>query len=217
LLFVSILIFNGIWQSVVTGSTKGAESQLINLFRSANMSRINVIDHNNADAEQKELLDGVQTQLGMVPNFLKIFANSPSALRAFLGLHSIAGEGSLDHQTRERIALALAQKNSWEYCLSAHTAIGSKAGLNGAEIEANRAGTSQDAKAATAVKFARALAEHSGEVTTAEILEVRNAGYSESDIVEIITHVGMNILTNILGKASRVEIDFPKVEARLAS
>ena len=54
-------------------------------------------------------------------------------------------------------------------------------------------------------------------MTTAEILEVRNAGYSESDIVEIITHVGMNILTNILAKASRVEIDFPKVDLKLAS
>ena len=181
------------------------------------MNRINVVSPENANPEQKALLDAIQTQLGMVPNFLKVFANSPAALRAFLGLHGIAGEGSLDAQTRERIALALAQQNSCEYCLSAHTALGRKAGLDGAEIEANRAGSSQDAKAAAAVTFARALAEHSGEVTPAELLEVRNAGYSESDVVEIITHVGMNILTNILGKASRVEIDFPKVEFRLAS
>lgn len=181
------------------------------------MSRINVVNHDSANAEQKALLDAIQSQLGMVPNFLKVLANSPAALRAFLGLHEIAGEGSLDAQTRERIALTLAQQNSCEYCVSAHTAIGRKAGLTSAEIEANRAGTSQDAKAAAALKFARALAEHSGEVTTAEILEVRNAGYSEAEIVEIITHVGMNILTNIVGKASRVEIDFPKIELKLAS
>ena len=105
----------------------------------------------------------------------------------------------------------MAEQNACEYCVSAHTAIGRKAGLSSAEIQANRAGTSQDAKAAVAVRFARSLAEHNGEVTTAELLEVRNAGFSESDIVEIITHVGMNVLTNILGKASRVEIDFPKV------
>ncbi len=181
------------------------------------MSRINIIERETANAEQAELLDAIQGQLGMVPNFLKVFANSPAALRAFLGLHSIAGDGSLDAQTRERIALAVAQQNGCQYCVSAHTAIGSKAGLNRSEIEANRAGTSQDAKAAAAVKFARALVEHSGEVTTAELLEVRNAGYSESDIVEIITHVGMNVLTNIVGKASRVDIDFPKVNLRLAS
>ena len=181
------------------------------------MSRINVVERENANPEQAELLDAVQAKLGMVPNFLNVFANSPAALRAFLGLHGIAGEGSLDAPTRERIALVLAQKNACEYCVSAHTAIGRKTGLNTAEMEASRAGTSQDAKAAVAVKFARALAEHNGEVTTAEILAVRNAGYSESDIVEIITHVGMNILTNILAKASRVEIDFPKVDLQLAS
>ena len=181
------------------------------------MSRIQVIDHDNANPEQRELLDAVQTKMGMVPNFLKVFANSPTALRAFIGLHAVAGEGSLEAPTRERIALAIAQKNACEYCVSAHTAIGRKSGLNSAEIEANRVGTSQDAKAAVAVNFARALVEHNGEVTTAELLEVRNAGFSESDIVEIITHVGMNILTNILAKASRVDIDFPKVDLQLAS
>lgn len=175
------------------------------------MSRLNVLTHETANAEQKALLDAIQSQLGMVPNFLKVFANSPAALRAFLGLHGVASEGSLDARTRERIAVALAQKNACEYCLSAHSAIGRKAGLTGDEINANRAGTSHDAKAAVAVKLARSLAEHTGDVTSAEIAEARAAGYSDADIVEIVTHVGMNILTNIIGRASRVEIDFPKV------
>ena len=181
------------------------------------MSRINVVDRETASDEQKALLDAIQSKLGMVPNFLKVLANSPAALRSFLGLHEIAGEGSLDPRTRERIALALAQQNSCEYCVSAHTALGRKAGLDGAEIEANRTGTSQDAKAAVAVKFAKTLAEHSGEVSTVELLEVRNAGYSDAEIVEIITHVGLNLLSNIVGKASRVAIDFPKVDMRIAA
>lgn len=181
------------------------------------MSRIRVIENDSATPEQTELLRAVQTKLGMVPNFIKVFANSPSALRAFLGLHSIAEEGALDPQTRERIALSLAQKNSCAYCLSAHTAIGRKAGLDGEEMEANRSGSSGDGKAAAAVRFARSLAEHNGEVTTAEIKAVREAGYGDAEIVEIITHVGLNLLTNILGKASRVSIDFPAVELALAS
>lgn len=175
------------------------------------MSRITTITNETATPEQAALFEAIQAQIGMVPNFLKVFANSPAALRAFLGLHGIANEGSIDLLTRERIALALAQQNSCEYCLSAHSAIGKKAGLDNSEINANRSGSSNDSKAAVAVKLARSLAEHSGDITTAELIEARNAGYSDADIVEIITHVGMNILTNILGKASRVEIDFPKV------
>lgn len=181
------------------------------------MNRINVVTQDTANSEQKALLEAIQTKLGMIPNFLKIFANSPVALRAFLGLYGVANEGSLDAATRERIAVAVAQQNACEYCLSAHNAIGRKAGLTGDEIASNRSGTSQDTKAAIAVKFARSLVEHMGEVTSAELAEVRAAGYSESDIVEIITHVGMNVLTNIIGKASRVEIDFPKVALNAAA
>ncbi|WP_134500651.1 carboxymuconolactone decarboxylase family protein [Microvirga pakistanensis] len=181
------------------------------------MARIAIVNPATATGDAKTLLDAVQAKLGMTPNFLKVLANSPAALGSFLGLHGIAEAGSLDLQTRERIALALAQQNSCEYCLSAHTAIGRKTGLTGDEMEANRQGTSQDTKAAAAVAFARALVEHKGEVTNAEIDAVRNAGYGDAEIVEIIVHVGMNLLTNILGKASRVEIDFPKVALKQAA
>lgn len=175
------------------------------------MSRINLVTAATANEEQQALLTAIQNKLGMVPNFLKVFANSPAALRAFLGLHGIANEGSLDSQTRERIALTVAQKNSCEYCVSAHTAIGRGTGLSDEEMTAARAGSSADTKAAVAVRFARSVVEHQGEITTAELIEMRDAGFSESDIVEVITHVGMNILTNMIGKASRLEIDFPKV------
>lgn len=175
------------------------------------MSRINVITQKTANSEQKSLLDAIQSKLGIVPNFLGILAQSPDALKAFLGLHGIAEAGSLDPQTRERIALVIAQGNSCEYCVSAHTAFGRKAGLTSSEIEANRAGTSEDAKAAAAVTFAKALNDNLGDVTQAEFNAVREAGYGEAEIVEIITHVGMNILTNLIGKASQVDIDFPKV------
>lgn len=175
------------------------------------MNRIKFVTQETASASQKVLLDAVQSKLGMVPNFLGILAQSPDALNAFLGLHGIAENGQLDPQTRERIALAIAESNACEYCVSAHTAIGRNAGLTESEMEINRMGTSQDVKAAAAVAFANALNEHKGEVTQAEFDAVRSAGYNDAEIVEIITHVGMNILTNLIGKATRVDIDFPKV------
>lgn len=180
------------------------------------MSRLNLVNSTNATPEQQQLLDGIQSQLGMVPNFLRALANSPVALRAFLGLHGVAGAGVLDGRTRERIALALAQANGCQYCVSAHTAIGRKAGLSNAEVAAARAGGSDDAQASEAVRFALSLAAKTGEIDATELMAMRNAGYSDAAIVEIITHVGMNLLTNILGKAGRIDIDFPTVEMQLA-
>lgn len=180
------------------------------------MSRIYVVKNENASPEQQAVFQDIRAQFGLVPNFLRVLANSPAAAKAFLGLYANANQGLLDPQTRERIALALAQQNSCEYCLSAHAALGAGAGLDDAEMSANRAGSSRDEKAAAAIKFARALVAHTGEVTTAEVMEVRNAGYTDAELVEIIVHVGINLLTNILGKASRVAIDFPKVELKQA-
>lgn len=181
------------------------------------MARVTVIDPQTATGEARELLDAVQTGLGMVPNFIRVLANSPAALNAFLGLHAIAGTGLLDPKTRERIALAVAEQNACQYCVSAHTAIGRKAGLDNQEILQNRRGRSSDTRAEAALAFARALVEHTGQVSSSEFDAVRAAGHSDGEIIEIITHVAMNIFTNLLGKATQVDIDFPRVDLNQAA
>jgi AhpD family alkylhydroperoxidase len=175
------------------------------------MSRIAIVDHTSGNADQKALLDAIRAQLGMVPGLLGVLANSPVALKAFLGLQGVAGAGSLSPQTRARIALALAQSNASEYCLAANAASGQRAGLTGNEMASNRDGTSEDARAAVAVKLARSLSEHLGGITGAELVEARAAGYTDADLVEIIIHVGLNLLTCILDRASGIAPDSPVV------
>lgn len=181
------------------------------------MSRIEIVNPKTATGKAKDLLDAVQSSLGVVPNFIRALALSPDALQGFLGLHHIAGNGLLDAKTRERLALAVAQQNECQYCVSAHSAIGRKAGLDNAEIRANREGTSSDAKAAAALAFARALVANMGDVTRNEFDAVRNAGHSDGEIMEIIAHVALNIFTNLIGKATEIDIDFPKVDLKHAA
>jgi uncharacterized peroxidase-related enzyme len=176
------------------------------------MARVSVIDPKTATGEAATLLDAVQARLGATPNFIRVLANSPKALEGFLGLYGAAGGFALDKATQERIALAVAEGNGCQYCVSAHTAIGRHAGLSNDEMQLNRRGTSGDAKAAAAVAFAKALNDNLGEVTNAELDAARSAGLSDGEIVEIIAVVALNIFTNVLGKATRVEIDFPKVD-----
>lgn len=44
------------------------------------MSRINLVTDAQANDEQQALYSAIHSQLGVVPNFLKVFANSPAAL-----------------------------------------------------------------------------------------------------------------------------------------
>ncbi len=175
------------------------------------MSRIAVVDHRNANPQQKRLLDAAQAQPGTLPTHLKVLANSPVALEAFVALQGVAREGSLSLQTRARIALALARHNGCEYCLSVHTALGREAGLTGDEMAANGAGSSEDAKAAAAVKLALSLSAQRGAVANAELFAAREAGHTDADIVEIVVHVGMNLITAMIAKASDLENDIADV------
>lgn len=175
--------------------------------------RIPALDPADATGEARDLLDAARARLGGVPNFLRVLAASPKALAGFLGLWSPLEESAaLDRATRERVALAVAQANGCDYCLAAHTAIGRGAGLDAAEIAAARAGRSDaDARADGAVRFAAALLADRGEVSDADVAAARRAGLDDAALVEVVALVALNVLTNTLGKAARVEVDFPRV------
>jgi AhpD family alkylhydroperoxidase len=101
-----------------------------------------------APAASQPLLEAVKKQLGVVPNLFRLVSNSPAALEGYLALMGALNKGKLPAQTRERIALAVAELNGCSYCLSAHSYLGKTlAKLDEAEIAANRSGASSDPKA----------------------------------------------------------------------
>jgi uncharacterized peroxidase-related enzyme len=171
--------------------------------------RIGIPTLESAPAASKPLLGGVNKKLGVVPNVFRLAALSPAALEGFLGL-SAALSKTLDVRTRERIAIAVAEVNGCDYCLSAHTYLA----LNLAKISPEdaalaRKGSSTDAKAGAAVRFAVQVARTRGGVSDADIAAVKEAGYSEAEIVELVALVTENVFTNFLNRVAQTDIDFP--------
>lgn len=163
------------------------------------------------------LLHAVKKQLGMVPNLFRLVGNSPAALEGYLGLNGALAKGTLEAPTRERIALAVAELNGCDYCLSAHSYIGKNlAKLSDVEIAANRNGHSAEAKADVAVGFAVKLVNARGHVSDADIKAVRDAGYDDAQVIEIVLHVALNTLTNYVNEVAKTAVDFPAVAARAA-
>lgn len=165
-----------------------------------------------APAASHGLLEAVKKQLGVVPNLFRLVASSPAALEGYLGMSGALARGKLPPATRERIALAVAQINGCSYCLSAHTYLGKNlAKLDDAEVMANRNGSSNDPKAAAAVRFAARVAETRGHVSDEDLRAVKMAGYDDAQVVEIVQHVALNTWTNYINEVARTEIDFPVV------
>jgi uncharacterized peroxidase-related enzyme len=182
------------------------------------MSRISIPTVDNSLDAAKPLLAAVNKQLGVVPNLMKLVGHSPAALEGYLSLSGALAKGRLSAQLRERIALAIAEYNGCDYCLSAHDYLGQNlAKISRSELDAARSARSEDASTQAALQFALRVAHARGRVSDADLATLRLAGFDEAAVIEIVANVAVNVLTNYINNVAQTDIDFPEVKAKLAA
>jgi uncharacterized peroxidase-related enzyme len=176
------------------------------------MNRIHQTDPTTSTGKAEQLFTAVKGKLGFVPNMMRVLGNSPAALEGYLNLSGALASGVLAPKLREQIALAVAEINGCGYCLSAHTLLGGKAGLAAGEILAARNSAAADSKSDAALKLARAVTLQRGIIADSDLQAARVAGLNDAEIVEVVQHVALNILTNYTNNVAQTVIDFPEVK-----
>ncbi len=174
------------------------------------MSRITALDPVQVSGKTAELFTSVKSQLGVVPNLMRTIGHSPAALEAYLGFSATLSKGVLAAKVREQLALAVAETNSCDYCLAAHSLLGKGAGLTAGAIIDARLVRAEDPKTDALLKFAAAVVEARGLVADEALSAVRAAGATDAEIIEVIAHVALNILTNYTNHVAQTVVDFPK-------
>lgn len=175
------------------------------------MSQLKAIAPEAATGKARELLDTVQRKLGMVPNMMRVMANSPAVLEGYLAFCESLSHSSLSAKVREQIALAVAEANGCNYCLAAHSAVGKMVGLSSDQIRDSRLGTAVDQKTDILIRFARKVVDSRGRVRNDDLSELRAAGIEDAAIAEVVASVALDIFTNYFNLVADTEIDFPKV------
>lgn len=173
------------------------------------MARLAVPTRDDAPAASRPALDRIYGRMGTVPGIFRLIATSPAALEGYLALADALAD-ALDAKMRSRIVIAVSQANGCDYCLSANrfSALNT-ARIGPDEVELNRQGKSLDPRSAVAVGFAASVVRRRGRVSDEEIEAVRKAGFSDREIVEIVSLAGMATFTNLLNEVARTDIDFP--------
>ena len=178
------------------------------------MQRLKALNPDRATGKTKELFNAIESNLGMVPNMMRTMGNSSAFLEGYLNLSAALGNGTLGAKTGELIALAVAESNCSDYCLSAHTYIGANlVKVDASILEASRNGNATDAKTDAILKFSKTLVNKKGLVNDADVNALKAAGITEGEVGEIVGYVALNILTNYFNNTAKTEIDFPIVEA----
>jgi uncharacterized peroxidase-related enzyme len=182
------------------------------------MTRLQALNPELSEGKTKDLFNAVQTKLGMVPNMVRTMGNSYAVLNGYLAFSGALGESEVGAKLGEQIALAVAETNQCEYCLSAHTLIGGDLlGIDESTISASRTGNTGNAKVNAALAFAQTLVNKKGLVNDDDVAVVRKAGYTDAGIAEIIAHTALNTFTNYFNNVANTVIDFPRVSVLKAN
>ena len=181
------------------------------------MPRIQPVDSTTATGAAADQLAATKKLFGSAPNMFATAAQSPATLTALNGFFAALGKSPLGGKVGELVAIAVAQSNGCEYCLSAHTAIGGMHKVSAANLASARHGHSDDPKAQAAITLALEIVRTKGRVSDATLAAARTAGLGDGEIVEVVGHVALNIFTNYLNNLAETVVDFPVVALKQAA
>ncbi len=178
------------------------------------MSRLTDIREQDATGKAAELFSGIKKAVGKVPNaYLTIGGHSPEALQQALAHNAMLHKGSLNAKMLEAINLSVSEATQCDYCLAAHTLMAKKAGFSSKQIHALRRGEyAEDAQLDALVKFAQTLVTTTGTLPEANVTALKHAGFSDRQIVEIISAISAILFTNMVNRVNDTVVDFPKAD-----
>ena len=153
--------------------------------------------------------DNEPDKAGYGPSLLRTRGRSPAALAGYLGLHQGLAGGRLTTAERCLIGLMVAQRSGSPYWLSVQGRLAQKAGLTKDEISAAREGCADTDRQTALLFLAGKVVINRGELAEADLAAVRQAGLSDTDITEVILHVGLNLTAAAVSHAAGLELDFP--------
>jgi uncharacterized peroxidase-related enzyme len=172
------------------------------------MQIIQPIHFDEATGSARRLLESASNGRP-VSNMLKILARSPHALEGYAHLRRALFAGQLSPRLREQIALAVAESNGCEYSVAHHAMIAERLGMTEEEIASSRAARAGDRKTTAALRYARDLTTSGNRPAN----ELREVGYTDGEILEIISQIALNTFENYLNSAAGTELDYPKLQS----
>ncbi|WP_109125049.1 carboxymuconolactone decarboxylase family protein [Dyella sp. C11] len=176
------------------------------------MSRLKTINVADAPEESAALFAAVKKAIGKVPNaYATIGSNAPDVLAHVLQTGALLKQGKLSAMELEAINLAVSEASQCDYCVAAHSMTGKMVGYSAEQVHQLRnGGLEGNAKIDALTKFAVTLVTTSNTLSAEAVNNVKEAGYSDQQIVEAILAVSAILFTNMFNRVNDTVLDFPK-------
>ncbi|MFI9825788.1 carboxymuconolactone decarboxylase family protein [Streptomyces sp. NPDC052013] len=159
------------------------------------MPRLTRLTPDTAAGASRGLLADLVSRHGEIGDMVSTMAHSPAVLDGYLRLSRAMGRAKLDRRISERISIAVQVLQGCGLCLDAHMRAARALGVDEEEIERARAGTSADPATAAIVTLALQIYREPTSITDEQVTALREHGYSDRVIADVVGVVALNILT----------------------
>jgi uncharacterized peroxidase-related enzyme len=178
------------------------------------MSRIQTPAADTATGATAELFAQIRKAAGKVPNlYAAIGALNPAALQAMLQADAVLARGTLSKKDQETIKLTVSAVAGCDYCEAAHSLLARMAGFTPDALKQIRKGEATgDASRDALVQFVRKLIKGSGTVSDEDFAAIKNAGYTDAQLVDIALAITVITFTNVFNRINDTTLDFPAAE-----
>jgi len=161
------------------------------------VSRLRTLDESQLNSETRQALEPFRTGKRLAPVYLQ-FANSETALRAYLQMENALQEGSLDSRAIEAVKLWVSEHTACHFCSTVHGAKASKAGLSKEQQSAIRASKPcGDKRLDMLVQLTEQLVKVPGIVPDEMLAAARSSGISDENLVDLTLIISTILFTNI--------------------
>src|SRR5437879_7856937 len=143
------------------------------------MQTLKPIDPSTATAKTKQLLAAFEQLRGRSSNMLRVVAQSPPILEAYLQFNRAFEHTRMSTRLRGLITVAMAQHLGCEYMLSVAAAVGTREGLSSEEFEAARNAESHDPKIAQALRSEERRVGKERRSRAEQVSALHEAGYGD--------------------------------------
>lgn len=186
------------------------------------MSRVTIQTIETAVPEAAARLEATKRSAGFVPNLLGVLANSPTALETYQTVSAINARTSLSPVEREVVQITAAAQNGCTFCTAGHARVAlKKLGMQQPDVDAlSTKAPLADAKLNALATFTVAVLNQRGRVSDAELKAFRDAGYSETNVLDVVLGVSLASLCNYSNNLAQTPINpelQPFVPAELAA
>lgn len=161
-----------------------------------------------APESARPILTQVKGKLGFVPNLLGTMADAPALLKGYLALADIFDGTSFSPTERQVVLLATSRTNGCAYCMAAHTVIAGMQKVPDDVVKSLRDGTPiNDPKLEALRLFAGEVADKRGYPSGESLKRFLSAGYTKSQVLEVVLGVGMKTLSNYTNHIADTQLD----------